>query len=311
MSPELWPNNKSEATRYTDLSRANAFALETRQIGMAGDLPAGRISANGSYNLAHTLPAARATSTQNLIISKGAEVTLIETIKSAEKGVGVARQQSTLKLEEGARLTHIRLQQIDASAFHWSTLNIELGRDAHYQQVTLNLGAALARQEIVAKLVAPGAHFGLAALQLLGATQHGDITTQVFHDAPHTSSSQLVKNVLSAQARGVYQGQIRVAPGAQKTDGQQQSRALLLSAQAEMNTKPELEIFADDVKCSHGAALGALDDKALFYMRARGISEGEARSLLIAAFIGEVLEQAPEAQRAQLDQEAQTWLRQL
>jgi Fe-S cluster assembly protein SufD len=130
----------------------------------------------------------------------------------------------------------------------------------------------------------------LNAAQLLGGAQHGDYTSIVNHDAPNCASRQTVKSVLSGHARGVFQGKIAVKPIAQKTDGYQMNQALLLSPTAEMDIKPELEIFADDVKCSHGATIGALDPEQIFYLRSRGIPSAAARSMLIRAFLAEALE---------------------
>jgi Fe-S cluster assembly protein SufD len=128
------------------------------------------------------------------------------------------------------------------------------------------------------------------AAQLLGGAQHADFTTVVGHDAPATVSRQTVKNVLTDRARGVFQGKIEVSRVAQKTDGYQMNQALLLSPDAEIDSKPQLEIYADDVKCSHGATVGELDAEHVFYLRSRGIPEAEARSILVRAFLNEALD---------------------
>jgi Fe-S cluster assembly protein SufD len=308
MLPE-WPTSKVEAYKYTDLSKVGALALPIGEITWQGQWPS---LLKDNTNIIATYPAVRAASQHKVVVPRGTEVALIETLHSATAGVGVAHQQLTIELEAGARLTHIRRQAIDKGAFHWGQTTVRLARDAHYQQVVLTTGAALARHELTVELNEAGAEFELLALQLLGAGQHGDITTTVRHNAPHTRSNQLIKNVLTADARGVYQGGIRVAPVAQKTDGQQQSRALLLSPQAEMNTKPELEIFADDVSCSHGAATGALDEAQLFYLQSRGVPLAQARALLISGFAADVFAGVKQAElRAPLEQEAATWLQQL
>ena len=144
--------------------------------------------------------------------------------------------------------------------------------------------------------------------QLLGASQHGDVTTVVAHDAPHCGSRQTVKNVLTDRSRGVFQGRIEVARVAQKTDGYQMSQALLLSPDAEIDCKPELQIYADDVKCSHGATVGELDEEQLFYLRSRGVPEREARALLIRAFLSEALDQVVhEDARPMLDAAIARW----
>ena len=166
----------------------------------------------------------------------------------------------------------------------------------------------MARTEVHARLAAPNATTHLNGAQLLAGTQHADITTVVRHDAPHGTSRQTVKNVLDGRSRGVFQGRIEVARAAQKTDGYQMSQTLLLSPDAEVDTKPELEIFADDVKCSHGATVGELDADQLFYLRSRGIPEAEARSILVRAFLAEALEAVShDAARAALEQAVAGW----
>jgi len=153
-----------------------------------------------------------------------------------------------------------------------------------------------------------GAHAHLNAAQLLGGTQHGDITTVVHHTAPNCASRQTVKSVLNDAAHGVFQGRIEVDRIAQKTDGYQMNQALLLSDDAEMDIKPELQIFADDVKCSHGATIGALDPEQLFYLRSRGIPEAAARAMLIRAFLAEALEPVEhEAARAVFEAAIEDW----
>jgi Fe-S cluster assembly protein SufD len=139
--------------------------------------------------------------------------------------------------------------------------------------------------------------------------QHADNTTVVEHAAPNTTSRQVYKGALDGKSRGVFQGRVVVHPGAQKTDGHQSCKTLLLSDRAEIDVKPELEIYADDVKCSHGAVAGELEETALFYLRARGIPEREARNLLVEGFLGEVVDEAPvEALRAPLKAEVSRWL---
>lgn len=146
------------------------------------------------------------------------------------------------------------------------------------------------------------------AAQLLGGRQHADFTTVVSHDAPNCASRQTVKNVLTGRSRGVFQGKIEVARGAQKTDGYQMNQALLLSPDAEIDSKPQLEIYADDVKCSHGATVGELDDGQLFYLRSRGIPQPEARAMLVRAFLTEALDTVShEPIRAVLEEAVALW----
>ncbi len=159
-----------------------------------------------------------------------------------------------------------------------------------YDAFTLTLGGRTRRAEFHARLRGPGATVHLNAAQMLGGDQVGDVTTVVMHDAPLCASRQTVKNVLTGHARGVFQGRIEVERVAQKTDGYQMSQALLLSPDAEIDCKPELQIYADDVKCSHGATIGELNTDQLFYLRARGIPEAEARSMLVRAFLDDALQ---------------------
>ena len=162
--------------------------------------------------------------------------------------------------------------------------------------------------EVRCRLAGPGATAHLNAAQLLCGTQHADFTTVVAHEAPACASRQTVKNVLSGHAHGVFQGKIEVARAAQKTDGYQMNQALLLSPDAEMNSKPQLEIYADDVKCSHGATVGALDPDQAFYLRSRGIPEAQAREILVRAFLAEALDPiAHDTGRAWLEDAVASW----
>ena len=190
----------------------------------------------------------------------------------------------------GATLTHLRVQDEARTAFYLSTVYAEIAERGTYDSFALTLGARLARMEVHARLAGPNAAAHLNAAQLLGGNQHADFTTVVAHDAPSCASRQTVKNVLTGRSRGVFQGRIEVARVAQKTDGYQMNQALLLSPDAEVDSKPELKIYADDVKCSHGATIGELDPEQLFYLRSRGIAEADARSMLVRAFLTEALD---------------------
>jgi Fe-S cluster assembly protein SufD len=195
-----------------------------------------------------------------------------------------------IRVDEGAYLTHVRLQDEAPAAFHLSTIYAEIAEAATYDSFVLNLGARITRTEVHARLAGAKGTTHLNGAQLLSGNQHADFTTVVRHDAPSCDSRQTVKHVLAGRSQGVFQGRIEVARGAQKTDGYQMNQALLLSPDAEIDTKPELEIFADDVKCSHGATVGELDADQLFYLRTRGIPDREARSMLVRAFLAEALD---------------------
>jgi Fe-S cluster assembly protein SufD len=207
-----------------------------------------------------------------------------------------------------AHLTHVRLQDESADAFHLATVYVDVGAAGTYDGFTLNLGGRLTRAEFHVGLTGAAAVAHLNGAQLLTGTQHADFTSVVRHAEPNGTSRQTVRNVLAGRSRGVFQGRIEVARGAQKTDGYQMNQALLLSPDAEIDSKPELEIFADDVKCSHGATVGELDAEQLFYLRSRGIPDQEARALLVRAFLQEGLDDVTnEPIRAIMEASVQGW----
>ncbi len=220
-------------------------------------------------------------------LERGARLTLLET--SLGEGAYLHNPVTEVEVAEGATLTHVRLQDESEAAFHLATLYARIAEGGTYDSFILNLGGRMVRTEVHAHLTAPGGAAHLNGAQLLAGRQHADFTSVVRHDAPGCSSRQTVKNVLAGRSRGVFQGRIEVARHAQKTDGYQMNQALLLSPDAEVDTKPELEIFADDVKCSHGATVGELDAEQMFYLRSRGIPDAEARSILVRAFLHEAL----------------------
>ena len=214
-----------------------------------------------------------------------------------------------ISVGKDAELKHLKVQAESLAATHiaYSKATIEGG--ASYESFVMTVGAALSRNEIQVALVGEEARCRLNGAYLIRGSQHTDTTTFIDHAKPHCDSDEVYKGVLDDSAHGVFQGKILVARDAQQTNGNQMNRAVLLSDKAEMSTKPELEIYADDVKCSHGATTGELDDDALFYMRARGIPADQARQLLIRAFIGELLDDIePAAVREHLEKLAERWL---
>ncbi len=198
--------------------------------------------------------------------------------------------ETNITLHPQAKLVHGKIVQ-GGSAVHLAQTSVQIAEGAYYDNFALLKGGRLVRNEIDARLTGKLAQCTLNGAILLRGREHADTTTRITHAAPHGTSRQVYKSVIADQARGVFQGKIVVEEGAQKTDGHQLSRALLLSDQAEMDAKPELQIYADDVKCSHGSTVGDLDEQALFYLRARGLDETEARALLIEGFIGEILDE--------------------
>jgi len=239
-------------------------------------------------------------------LGQGARLTVLE--MSAGQGTYLLNTVAEIHLGAGAHLIHVRLQDEAASAFHVSTSYVDVQAGGVYDSFTLTLGARLSRTEVHAQLSGTGAIAHLNAAQLLAGSQHADFTSVVGHTAPGCTSRQTVKNVLDGRSRGVFQGRIEVARDAQKTDGYQMNQALLLSPEAEIDSKPELEIFADDVKCSHGATVGELDDEQLFYLRSRGVPDAEARAILVRAFLAEALDAvADDTIRSRLDMAVERW----
>lgn len=240
-------------------------------------------------------------------VQSGQTFTLIE--RHTGEGAYWKNMITRITLEAGAHFTHIRLLEDSLEGVNTNTVHLTVGRDAVYTGVNINTGGHLSRHEVYATLVDENAEANVYGLNMLTGQQHADTTLLIKHAAPHCRSNQFYRSVLAERARAVFQGKIHVDQVAQKTDGYQLSNAILLSPKAEMDVKPELEIYADDVKCSHGATTGQIDDNALFYLRSRGISEAQAKQLMLESFVSEVLEKLPhEALRTQLMEGVSEWL---
>jgi Fe-S cluster assembly protein SufD len=225
-----------------------------------------------------------------LLLEEGASLELIETHSGGGEDALLANLGMEIVLGREAQLHHSRLQEESGRALHVTTIGAELAKGAHYSALIANLGERLSRVDMNVKLKEPGAEAILRSVTALDGESHADVTTVMDHLAPHTTSRQLFKSVLGGRSRSVSQGKVTVREGAVKSDSHQLFKALLLGERAEADAKPELEIFADDVVCGHGTAIGALDNDALFYLRSRGITEGEARALLVRAFLEEAIE---------------------
>jgi len=193
-------------------------------------------------------------------------------------------------LQPGACLNHYKLQDEAFKAVHIALNRVSVREDAFYNSFCLQKGADLGRNETKADLLQENARANVNAAYLMNGWATLDTTTDIEHISPKTRSSQLIKGVVGGTARGVFQGRIHIHPQAQETEGYQLHRAMLLSDEAEIDVKPELRIYADNVKCSHGAACGELDEAQLFYLRSRGIGEEEARKILINAYLADVIE---------------------
>ena len=194
------------------------------------------------------------------------------------------------RVGENAIVDHYKVQEESLHAFHIASMHVMAARSATFSSHSFALGGRLARNDVFARLDGEGAEVTLNGLYLADGDRLVDTHTTIDHAKPHCPSHEIYKGILGGRARAVFNGKIIVQPDAQKTDAKQTNRALLLTDEAVINTKPQLEIFADDVKCTHGAAIGQLDDDALFYLQARGLTYYEARDLLIHAFAGDILD---------------------
>ena len=221
-------------------------------------------------------------------IADGAQLRLAELHEGA---ASLSQPLILVRLGQGATLDHIKLQNEADHTTHLGLTLFRLDGQANVNSFSVSKGSQLARMETHCFFAAPDSKASMSAVYLGRDSQHHDITTVVSHEYADCASRQLIRGVLDNKSHGVFQGRVRVAQDAQKTDGQQMSRALLLSRDAEADAKPELEIFADDVVCSHGATVGELDETLLFYLKSRGIDEAEARTMLIDAFLVDTLEE--------------------
>ncbi len=251
-----------------------------------------------------------AASLRNIVlVGKAAEASLIESYVSADGTEAQVNAVTEVKAAPSAKLRHYKIDDDNRRSQHLSSTMIDLADGVDYLAMTFADGASLARYQTFLSFNGEGTRAHFYGAQLLADRQHCDMTLVINHDAVGCESREHVKAVLADQAQGVFQAKVIVQPGAQKTDGRQMAQGLLLSENAEFDAKPELEIYADDVKCNHGATCGALDEDLMFYLRARGIPEPEAKSLLIQAFVGEVLDKVEhEGLREALVNKAARWL---
>lgn len=225
------------------------------------------------------------------VLEDGSQATLVKHHTGIATGAYFNNAVTEISVGDGAILRHYTIQADCLEALHLSAVNVRVGRDATYENFNLAIGGRLSRTETRVRLEGRGAHCNLSGAYLMKAREHCDNTTIIDHLVPDTTAREVFKGVLNDEARGVFQGKLIVHKDAQRTDGYQMSRALLLSNRAEMDAKPELEIYADDVKCSHGSTTGQIDEASLFYLRSRGIPEALARNLLIQSFVAEALEE--------------------
>jgi len=224
-----------------------------------------------------------------LIAEPGANVTVVEEYVTLYEGASLTNAVTEMYIRDSACVNHIRVQRESSQAFHIANGSVLVAQSAHYDSVSLALGARISRFDQKIILAGGNAECEVDGLALIAGRQLADTHTFIDHANPHCRSRQLHKCIVDESAHGVFSGKIMVRPHAQQTDARQLNRNLLLSDKARMDTKPQLEIFADDVKCAHGATVGQLDNESLFYLRSRGLTEVAARNLLTYAFGGEVI----------------------
>jgi Fe-S cluster assembly protein SufD len=225
-------------------------------------------------------------------VGAGAKATIVE--RQTGSGAALVSSVSHLTLGDDADITWLIVQDHAEGTTHLGQFSAELGRNARLTLFIMNAGGRLVRQEVRVVAKGEGSTFTLRGVNLLSGDTHTDVTMTLDHVAPHTTSTEVVRNVVTGKARGVFQGRINVHQLAQKTDAKMACNTLLLSDDGEFSTKPELEIFADDVQCGHGATVTEIDSNHLFYLMSRGIDEKAARGLLVKAFLAEVIEELDE-----------------
>jgi Fe-S cluster assembly protein SufD len=222
-----------------------------------------------------------------ILVGANAQCAIVETYKG--QGQYLTNAVTEIVAGEGAVVDHYKVQQEDRAAFHVATLEASLGRSANFSTTSISLGGALARNDVTAVL-SEGTEATLNGLYLVNGSQHVDNHTIIDHAKPHGTSHELYKGILDGKASAVFNGRIMVRKDAQKTDSKQTNKNLVLSDEAVIDTKPELQIFADDVRCTHGATIGQLDSEALFYLQSRGIGRDDARNLLTYAFAQDIID---------------------
>ncbi|HEY8596547.1 MAG TPA: Fe-S cluster assembly protein SufD [Devosiaceae bacterium] len=222
-------------------------------------------------------------------VADNASAIVVETFSGSNKA-HMGNHAAYVSLGRNARLTHVQIDLGGAEATHFASTEYDIAEGAHLRTLVVHAGSALARSQAFARFAGPGAHADFGGLNLASGNQHLDMTLSIEHAVPGTTSEERIKQVARDGARSVFQGKIVVARDAQKTDARMMSQGLMLSERAEIFSKPELEIFADDVQCGHGSTCGEIDDESLFYLMSRGIPRGEAEGMLVRAFLAELVD---------------------
>jgi len=310
-----FPTAKTEPWRYSQIARYQDrdWGADTKGAAERLVLPLGEKNVFVQMNRAKSEPGYRLLKggdahhsyqhqhEQNFVqLGAGQKAVVVEDLSTAATSVGTSLTE--IDLAEGAELIRVQLRRHGEDAAHVGHTAVNVAGGATFTNIDFNIGGGLSRNEIQVKLLDKQARVNLYGTYLLDDTQHADTITYVEHKAPETYSKEVYKGVVDGRGRGVFQGKIRVDQDAQQIEGHQLSRGLMLSPRARIDVKPELEIFADDVICSHGATIGDLDEQQLFYLRSRGIDEATAKGMLVQAFIAEIIDLMPD----QVDRDALT-----
>ena len=302
------PSQKEEAWKYTPLAKTMPKGLSPSPVAeKVIHCTCGQNGGQSEDILIVGVDGQAQTEVLRIDVEAGTELMLIE--RHAGEGAYWKNIRTQITLGKNAKMTHYRIQEDSVDAVHTNMVDICAEEGSEYNSFTLTKGAKLSRQDIKARLIGENAKLFLNGVNILKDQQHGDTTILIEHEAPHCESDQFFRNVLDDRARGVFQGKVHVHKPAQKTDANQLCKSILLSPRAEMDTKPELEIYADDVVCSHGATTGQIDDMQMFYMRSRGIKKSDAKMLLIKAFLAEASDKVlDEKIRLTIEEKIEKWL---
>ena len=301
-------------TRVAPFEGHPFIALNTALFGDGAciQLPPGAIVERPIHVLFVTRNAGRPMMTHPrvlVVLGANSQASIVETYAGPDDARYFTNTVVEVVLGENAVLDHCKLQYEGEAAYHVGAIHVRAARNAACRSHSISIGGGLVRNDVVAVLDGEGVECTLNGLYVADGQRLVDHHTTIDHARPHCGSREIYKGILADRARGVFNGKVIVRPDAQKTDAKQTNRALLLSEEAQINTKPQLEIFANDVKCTHGAAVGQLDDEALFYLRSRGLGDAEARRLLIHAFASDVLNRLPlDAVRSGVEQRLQQQL---
>jgi Fe-S cluster assembly protein SufD len=291
-APELLERHLSKIATFEEHSFTalnTAFMYDGAVVHVAKD-----VQADAPIHILHVVDPIAARVVMHprhlVVVDRNASARVIESYVSLGDARYFTNAVTEVALGDGAHLAHYKIQRESQRAYHVGTIEVHQPRDSKYASFSFATGAALSRTNIYTTLDGDGAEVWMNGLYMVDGEQHVDHQTRIVHAQPNCASHEVYKGILGGASHGVFNGKVFVHPIAQKTDGKQENNNLLLSDKARVDTKPQLEIFADDVKCTHGATVGKLDALSLFYMKSRGLPDEIARRLLIYAFAADVLE---------------------